>query len=90
VSGQLTKLWSALLVAVFMLAAFQAPAANAITGDEMCKAMHWPMPLPPTVGWSLEHLNNDSILICFDNVTAVAPDGHDAANDAENQAHTWR
>jgi hypothetical protein len=67
-----------------------APVATAITGDEMCKAMHWPMPLPPTVGYSLEHLTNDSILICFDNVTATAPDGHDAANDPERDAHTWR
>jgi hypothetical protein len=67
-----------------------APTASAITGDEMCRAMHWPMPLPPTVGWSLEHLNNDSILICFDNVSAIAPDGHDAVNDPEGQAHTWK
>lgn len=25
-----------------------APAAATITGDELCKSMPWPMPLPPT------------------------------------------
>jgi hypothetical protein len=67
-----------------------APAAMAITGEEICQAMHWPMPLPPTVGYSLNHLSNDSVLICFDNVVATAPDGHDAANDPENIAYTWK
>jgi hypothetical protein len=67
-----------------------APTAMAITGEEMCQAMHWPMPLPPTVGYSLNHLSNDSVLICFDNVVAIAPDGHDAANDPENIAYTWK
>jgi hypothetical protein len=67
-----------------------APAARAVTGDEMCKAMHWPMPLPPTVGWSLMHLTNDTLLSCFDNVTATAPDGHDAMNDPANAAFTWK
>ncbi len=38
----------------------------------------WPMPLPATVGYSLNHLANDSILICLNNVVATAPDGHDA------------
>lgn len=41
------------LAAVAMVAAVTiwcAPAA-AITGDELCRSMHWPMPLPPTVGW---------------------------------------
>ena len=67
-----------------------APAAGAITGDEMCNAMHWPMPLPPTVGYSLWHLSNDSILQCFDNVKAIAPDGHDAMNDPARDANTWK
>jgi hypothetical protein len=42
------------------------------------------------VGWSLAHLFHDSILICFDNVTATAPDGHDATNDPASQSHTWK
>jgi hypothetical protein len=67
-----------------------APAAAAITGEEMCQAMHWPMPLPGTVGYSLIHLSNDSILSCFDNVVAKAPDGHDAMNDPASQAYTWK
>jgi len=67
-----------------------APAAGAITGDEMCNAMHWPMPLPPTVGWFLMHLTNDTILSCIDNVTATAPDGHDAMNDPALDAYKWR
>jgi hypothetical protein len=40
-----------------------APTIIAITGEEMCQAMHWPMPLPPTIGYSLNHLSNDSDLI---------------------------
>jgi hypothetical protein len=67
-----------------------APAARAITGNELCNAMHWPMPLPPTVGYSLEHTSNDSILQRFDNITATAPDGHDAMNDPARGAHKWR
>ncbi|MEC4764771.1 PASTA domain-containing protein [Mycobacterium sherrisii] len=51
--------------------------------------MHWPVPLPPTVGYNLDHLNTD-ILECFDNVTAIASDGHDAMNDPANQAYTWK
>jgi hypothetical protein len=81
------------VVAVAAMAAVAigcAPVARAITGDEMCNAMHWPMPLPPTVGYSLNHLTNDSILICFDNVVATAPDGHDATNDPENVAYAWK
>jgi hypothetical protein len=44
------------LPAMFVAAATigSAQAANAITGDEMCKAMHWPMPLPPTVGYEID------------------------------------
>jgi hypothetical protein len=64
--------------------------ATVITGDEMCKAMHWPLPLPPTVGWSLMHMTNDSILTCFDNVVAIAPDGHDAQNDPVQSAFSWK
>jgi hypothetical protein len=78
----------ATLVAVVM--AGSAPVANAVTGDEMCKAMHWPMPLPPTIGWSLTHMDYDSVLSCFQNLTATAPDGHDTMNDPANQAHNWK
>jgi hypothetical protein len=48
------------------------------------------MPLPPTVGYSLVHTSNDSILSCFDNIVATAPDGHDAMNDPASQAYTWK
>jgi hypothetical protein len=67
-----------------------APTAMAVTGEEMCQAMHWPMPLPPTVGYSLVHTSNDSILSCFDNIVPTAPDGHDAMNDPASQAYTWK
>ncbi|OBG55764.1 hypothetical protein A5703_07390 [Mycobacterium sp. E188] len=67
-----------------------APTARATTGDEMCKSMHWPMPLPATVGYSLAHLSNDSILQCFDNITATAPDGHDAMNDPARDSYSWK
>jgi hypothetical protein len=81
---------AAVVVAAAVGVEWCAPAAQAITGDEMCKAMHSPMPLPPTVGYSLEHLANDTVLQCFDNVTAVAPDGHDAMNDPARDAYTWK
>lgn len=67
-----------------------APVARATTVDELCNAMHWPMPLPATVGYSLWHLSNDSILQCFDDIKAVAPDGHDAMNDSASDANTWK
>ena len=83
-----TKLTAAAAVTAMTICC--APVAGATTGDEMCNAMHWPMPLPPTVGWSLMHLTNDTILSCFDNVTATAPDGHDAMNDPAMTAYHWR
>jgi hypothetical protein len=58
-----------------------APAARAITGEELCKGMDWPMPLPPTVGYGIDHTMNDSVLVCFDNMVATAPDGHNVMND---------
>ena len=67
-----------------------APAAQAVTGDDLCKSMKWPMPLPSPVGYSLMHMTNDSILTCFDNVSAIAPDGHDAVNDSVQKASFWR
>jgi hypothetical protein len=66
------------------------PVATAIIGEEMCQAMHWPMPLPPSVGYSLNHLVNDSVLTCLNNVMATAPDGHDATNDPESVAYAWK
>ena len=75
-------------VAAAMLA---APAARAITGEEMCKAMHWPMPLPPTVGYGIDRTMNDSVLMCFDNMVATAPDGHDVMNDTIDKSPSlWR
>jgi hypothetical protein len=41
--------------AVVVAAICCAPTATAITGEEMCQAMHWPMPLPSPVGYSLVH-----------------------------------
>jgi hypothetical protein len=67
-----------------------APVATAITGEEMCKAMHWALPLPPTVGWSLMPMTNDSILTCFDNGVAIASDGHDVQNDTVQSAFSWK
>lgn len=82
---------TAVTVAAVLAAAIGWPAtASAVTGEEMCKAMHWPMPLPPTVGYNLEHLDKDTILTCFDNINAIAPDGHDVMNDPVNWAYTWK
>lgn len=76
--------------AVVVAAICCAPTATAITGEEMCQAMHWPMPLPSAVGYLLIHTSNDSILSCFDNVVAIAPDGHDVQNDPASQAYKWK
>jgi hypothetical protein len=35
-------------------------------------------------------MTNDSILTCFDNVVAIAPDGHDAQNVAAQSAFSWK
>jgi hypothetical protein len=42
------------------------------------------------VGYSLMHLTSDSILACFDNVKATAPDGHAAMNEPARNANTWK
>jgi hypothetical protein len=78
------------VAAVVVAAISCAPPAIAITGEEMCQAMHWPMPLPSTVGYNLNHLFEGTILSCFDNVVAKAPDGHDAMNDPAAKAYTWK
>jgi hypothetical protein len=68
-----------------------APTASAITGQQPCEAMKWPMPLPPMVGYGIDHIMNDSVLICFDQMTATAPDGHDVlAETGPNESGNWR
>jgi len=78
------------VAAVVVAAISCAPTATAITGEEMCQAMHWPMPLPATTGWALTHLDSDSILSCLNNVVATAPDGHDVMNDPANSVYAWK
>ncbi|MGO9353649.1 MAG: hypothetical protein ACLP3C_23490 [Mycobacterium sp.] len=68
-----------------------APAASAVIGEQLCEAMNWPMPLPPMVGYGVDHIMNDSILICFDNIVATAPDGHDVLTETgPNESGNWR
>lgn len=68
-----------------------APASSAITYEQQCRAMHWPMPLPSVVGWGIDHLMSDSILGCLETVSAIAPDGHDVMDDKIGQAPgSWR
>jgi len=77
------------LVPVAVIAAMAigcAPTARAITGDEMCDAMHWPMPLPSMVNLPLDH--TDSILDCLDFI-AIAPDGHVICGERPSQRRAY-
>lgn len=58
-----------------------APPLTPPTNDEqLCKAQSWPRPLPQVVGLDLSQASTGA-LTCFDNLKAMAPDGHDVMND---------
>jgi hypothetical protein len=58
--------------------------------------MHWPMPLPPMVGYGIDHIwlrdpHNERLNPCFDNMVATAPDGHDVLTETgPNESGLWR
>jgi hypothetical protein len=58
------------------------------TSEELCNAQAWPRPLPQVVGLVLGQATSGA-LICFDNVRALAPGGHDVMND-KGPTGPWR
>ncbi|MEU8906985.1 hypothetical protein [Streptomyces mirabilis] len=56
-------------------------AADSVTAR--CHAQHWPQPMPDVAGKPFDPLSKD--LQCFDDITALAPDGHDVMNDPANE-----
>jgi hypothetical protein len=64
-------------------------AAGAPTTDEqLCNAQTWPRPLPQVVGLIFSQATSGA-LICFDNVRAIATDGHDLMTD-KGPTGPWR
>ncbi|MEU9149192.1 hypothetical protein AB0D59_01230 [Streptomyces sp. NPDC048417] len=60
-------------------------ASDSVTAR--CRAEHWPQPMPDVRGKHFDPLDKD--LQCFDNVKAIAPDGHDVMNDSADQTQSW-
>ncbi|MET7988351.1 MULTISPECIES: hypothetical protein [unclassified Streptomyces] len=60
-------------------------AADSIFGR--CKAQQWPQPMPDVEGRTFEPLSKE--LMCFDNLEALAPDGHDVMTDAAGGLGAW-
>ncbi|MFD5813535.1 hypothetical protein [Streptomyces sp. NPDC127038] len=52
-----------------------------------CTAQEWPQPMPDIKGQAFDPLSKD--LMCFNNIEAVAPDGHDVMNDSGSGLGTW-
>jgi hypothetical protein len=64
-----------------------APAAGAAptTVQEPCDAQTWPRPVPDVIGDRLDRAQHGA-LACWDNIRAVAPDGHDPINNPNGPA----
>jgi hypothetical protein len=64
-----------------------APAAGAAptTVQERCDAQTWPRPVPDVIGVRLDQAQHGE-LACWDNIRAVAPDGHDPINNPNGPA----
>ncbi|MEV6191949.1 hypothetical protein AB0M19_06065 [Streptomyces sp. NPDC051920] len=52
-----------------------------------CRAQDWPQAMPDVVGQPFEPFGRD--LMCFDNMEAVAPDGHDVMTDPASGLGVW-
>jgi hypothetical protein len=55
--------------------------------EARCRALHWPQRMPDVSNQELDPLSKQ--LRCFDNLNALAPDGHDVMDDPANEAHRW-
>lgn len=58
------------------------------TSEQLCNAQAWPRPLPQVVGLVFSQATSGA-LICFDNVAAMAPDGHNVMSD-RGPTGPWR
>jgi hypothetical protein len=69
------------------LAACGGKSATAAPGpttvQQVCDAQAWPRPVPQVVGVILNDADSGA-LACWDNVKAIAPDGHDLENGPES------
>ncbi|MFD5521803.1 hypothetical protein [Streptomyces sp. NPDC127066] len=61
--------------------------AAADSVNARCRAQEWPQPLPDVEGRPFDPFGKD--LVCFDNIEAVAPDGHDVMTDPGSGLGAW-
>ncbi|MFK4108562.1 PASTA domain-containing protein [Streptomyces sp. NPDC002176] len=52
-----------------------------------CRAQQWPQTMPDVRGKTFDPLGED--LQCFENLEALAPDGHDVLDDYAPDVHEW-
>jgi hypothetical protein len=57
------------------------------TMRQLCDEQAWPRPVPAAAGLILNDASTGA-LGCWDNLAAIAPDGHDVENDRANDAQT--
>jgi len=65
-----------------------ATSSHAQTAGEVCHALAWPLPAPDFRGKTILETNDDD-LFCFTINEALAPNGHNVADDPMNQAGNW-
>ena len=58
-------------------------APGPTTVQQVCDAQSWPRPVPQVAGAIFDDASTGA-LACWDNVKAIAPDGHDVANGPAN------
>ena len=66
-----------------------ATSSHAQTAGEVCHALAWPLPAPDFRAQTLLQTITDNYLFCFNIDKAVAPNGHNVADDPMNQAGNW-
>jgi hypothetical protein len=54
------------------------PGPRPTSTAQLCEQLPWPRPVPPIVGVVI---GDAMALLCWDDVRAVAPDGHDPQNN---------
>ncbi|MGW3917242.1 PASTA domain-containing protein [Streptomyces sp. NPDC005070] len=64
-----------------------SPAYAADSVNARCRAQEWPQPMPDVQGQPFDPLGKD--LMCFDNIEAMAPDGHDVMTDPGSGLGAW-
>jgi hypothetical protein len=75
--GRIATVATVALVAATASVAVSAAEPAPTTVEQLCAAQQWPRPVPNVVGSNLFDVTVQGALSCWDNVRAVAPDGHD-------------